>query len=228
MTPVATYTKRATMKNYITLLATFLISTTTSVHALLVPAGLVNGDRYHIIFKTSGTIDGTSSDIATYNNFVNAAAASGTETAGATYSVIASTPTVSAAANIASITSSPYPIYNTLGELVFNNGSEIFGGNLQNLARYDESGVQRNGLHWTGSNHATGGSFLPLGGPGIIHYGENSLGSASWLQRGGSNSSSTYALLGISEELTATVPEPSTAIPLFGLLAVVAWKRNRK
>ena len=54
-------------------------NTPTEVHGdwALVPSGLGPGDSFRLLFITSGTRDGTSSSIGTYNTFVQNAAASG-------------------------------------------------------------------------------------------------------------------------------------------------------
>ena len=45
---------------------------------LITPAGLNAGDKFTAVFVTSGTIDATSGSTATYDAFVQAAAAAGT------------------------------------------------------------------------------------------------------------------------------------------------------
>jgi hypothetical protein len=68
------------------------------------PTGLEAGDEYRLVFVTSGTTAAISSDIATYNAFVVAAAASITDFSGTvegstTWTAIGSAATVNANAN---------------------------------------------------------------------------------------------------------------------------------
>ena len=57
-------------------LAVFQLQTSVASAGVIVPipGGLNEGDHFRIIFVTSGTIDGTSSNIADYNAFVNSQA----------------------------------------------------------------------------------------------------------------------------------------------------------
>jgi len=59
----------------------------------LVPPGLSPGDQYRLAFLTSAGINGTSADIATYDNFVNTFVDETTslEALGGTWSAIATT-----------------------------------------------------------------------------------------------------------------------------------------
>jgi len=71
----------------------------TSAYAVLfVPVGLAPGDSYQLAFVTSATTNATSSDINSYNSFVQAAAdAAGIGSSeGVTWSAIASTSAINA------------------------------------------------------------------------------------------------------------------------------------
>jgi len=87
--------------------------------ALQTPAGLSPGESFRFIFVTDGSTTGTSSNIADYNNFVNAQAG------GATYNgsvvswlAIASTSTVNAIDNVGRLSD---PVYLSNGTQVFSN-----------------------------------------------------------------------------------------------------------
>jgi len=95
---------------------------------LTTPTGLNPGDTFRFAFVTTGTINATSTNIATYNTFVN------TDAAGATYggslvnwSAIASTTAVNTFTNTGSglLTDS---VYRTDGIKVANNTSRSGGG----------------------------------------------------------------------------------------------------
>ena len=63
---------------------------------LTTPPGLKPGEQFQFIFLTNGTTDATSTDIDTYNNFVNKQAQGATyDGQTVTWYAIASTPTVS-------------------------------------------------------------------------------------------------------------------------------------
>lgn len=124
--------------------------------ALVTPAGLNPGDTFHLIFVTSGTTDAYSSDISTYNAFVQSTADS--EGIGSTIGLtnwlaLASTPTVNAADNLATIfnNQSNVPIYNMGGQIVSNSLLDLWSTGSINSILYEENGTPNYDDVWTGT-----------------------------------------------------------------------------
>ena len=94
------------------------------------------GDTYRLIFTTSTTRNATSSNVADYNAFVNAAAAGSSafpNLGDATWYAIASTPTVDARDNTLTNKAVPHPdaaFYLTDGSTLFaGNNNDLWSGN---------------------------------------------------------------------------------------------------
>jgi hypothetical protein len=196
--------------------------------ALLVPAGLAPGEPYQLAFVTSLGTGATSGDIGFYNAFVQAAAdAAGIgATEAVTWSAIASTATVDANTN--AVVSAK--VFNMNSELVatgfadFWDGSHTTGVGID----YNENGVGTNFNVWTGTlANGTGGGLNALGNPVAI-WGESTLSSGSWVNRGAQNTTVVYRLYGLSEPLTAPIPEPHTWMMLLAGLALVGMTAGRR
>jgi len=122
-----------------------------------IPAELGPGDRFHLIFSSNATRDGTSGDIANYNSFVQEAADSagvgGSE--GVSWFAVASTETVNARDNVI-VTA---PVYNTRNytdtdsdmELVATDSTDMWDGSILESVDWDEFGGRVGGDAWTGS-----------------------------------------------------------------------------
>jgi len=215
------------------------------------PAGLSPGDRFRIAFVTGATTTGSSSDIASYNLFVNTAAGGATYNGSVvTFYAIGSTATVNAYDNIRSTTMND-PVYLAGGALVapsITGTSGLWSGALVNRIATDIDGtvVSPNGngtdrIVYTGSLVDGTASSRPLGysfgrPPLQPVISEASIGQATggtdaaWI-RNGSNSeaSSSRSLYGISETLTvAPVPEPSAYAMALAGLACGGYLRFRR
>jgi hypothetical protein len=124
--------------------------------ALIAPSGLNVGDKFHLIFVTSGTTDAYSSDISTYNAFVQSTA--NNEGIGNTINLtdwraLASTPTLNASDNLAPIfnNQSNVPIYNMGGLIVSNSLLDLWSTGSINTILYEENGNPNYGDVWTGT-----------------------------------------------------------------------------
>ena len=216
------------------------------------PAGLNPGDRFRIAFVTGATTTGSSSDITSYNLFVNTAAGGATYNGSAvTFYAIGSTATVNAFDNIRSTTMND-PVYLAGGALVapsITGANGLWSGALVNRIATDIDGtvVSPDGsgndrFVFTGSLVDGTASSQPLGyrTPGfppfvppqsVASIGQATGGTdAAWIRDGGgSNADFSRSLYGISETLTvASVPEPSTCVSLLAGLACGGYLRVRR
>jgi len=218
------------------------------------PAGLNPGDRFRIAFVTgTTTADISSTDIASYNLFVNTAAGGATYNGSVvTFYAIGSTATVNAYDNIRSTTMND-PVYLAGGALVapsITGANGLWSGALVNRIATDIDGtvVSPNGsgsdrVVYTGSLVDGTASSEPLGfffGGGspfdppqfLTSTGKATGGTdAAWIRDGGGSTASfSRSLYGISETLTvAPVPEPSTYVmALAGLACGSYWRVRRR
>ena len=180
--------------------------------ALSTPAGLSPGESFRFIFVTDGTTQATSTDIAYYNNFVNAQAGGATYNGSVvTWDAIASTPTVNAIDNVGQTLT---PVYLANGLLATTSTTELglwTDGPSPYPFDVDLNGNYRFVRTWTGS--LPGGYSNPLYALGdstaVFGYSYNNL----WLASGAA-ATTTLSLYGVSQVLiaTAAVPEPSTLL----------------
>ena len=212
------------------------------------PAGLNPGDRFRIAFVTGATTTGSSSNIASYNLFVNTAAGGATYNGSAvTFYAIGSTATVNAYDNIRSTTMND-PVYLAGGALVapsITGTSGLWSGALVNRIATDIDGTVvspdgngNNRFVFTGTLVDGTASSEPLGyrTPGFFSQSVASRGQATggtdaaWIgEGGGSNANLRQSLYGISETLTvASVPEPSTCAMALAGLACGGYLRVRR
>jgi len=217
------------------------------------PAGLNPGDRFRIAFVTgTTTADISSTDITSYNLFVNTAAGGATYNGSAvTFYAIGSTATVNAYDNIHSTTMND-PVYLAGGALVapsITGANGLWSGALVNRIATDIDGTvvspdgDGNDRHvFTGTLVDGTASSKPLGylNPGVPPIVpaqfQTSLGQATgytdaaWIDVGGYGTVFfSQSLYGISETLTvASVPEPSTCVSLLAGLACGGYLRFRR
>jgi len=208
------------------------------------PAGLNPGDRFRIAFVTGTTTTGSSSDIASYNLFVNTAAGGATYNGSVvTFYAIGSTATVNAFDNIRSTTMND-PVYLAGGALVapsITGTSGLWSGALVNRIATDIDGtvVSPDGGGndrdvFTGTLVDGTASSKPLGyyqpasyrtpGGFVASLGQaTGYTDAAWI-RNGSNSevSSSRSLYGISETLTVASPSSVPEIDPAGMGSVLA------
>ncbi len=198
------------------------------------PEGLVEGDTYQLTFVTSAAMSPHNSNIGDYNLFVNNQASLNLELAAFSWMAIASTPTVNAHDNAVV----QGPVFNTNGNLVANDATDMWDGNIQNAILYNQFGVEENPslAVWTGSNSdgTSLGSNFSLGGP-WPYYGGLDKKNGQWITwgpwGGGGGLAFDGHIYALSQEITvpSAVPVPA-AIWLFGsgILGLIGFSRRKK
>ena len=221
------------------------------------PTGLQAGSQFRIIFVTPGTTTATSSDIGTYDTFVNQQAAGATFN-GQTihWSAIGSTDSTGASVHIGVTGATVYMVNGLNGTNLVEVASSdsiagLWSGNaLVNEPTKDLAGTTFTGLIWTGTSgvgteYATdvGGvrKYWGLGSsvsyPGFDSHVEGGSSNAivnpyDWVSLGYSNGlqlkTDSYQMYAISDVLIA-VPEPSTLlISGLGIFVVALNRKLRK
>ncbi len=211
----------------------------SSAHAapITLPTGLNVGDQYRLVFVTRFATTASSTNIADYNTFVQAAAdASSLSALGATWTAIGSTATVDARDNTnTNPASTGVVIYNLNDQLVASNNADLWDGTISAAINFDETGMT--GLAsdpFTGTTSSGVASANPLGSvfPDLVDTGTASAVTAEWITATGGETPGffTRSLYAISDVLTvqAAVPEPG-ALAMFGLgLAGLGFARRRR
>jgi hypothetical protein len=200
--------------------------------------------QYEIAFVTTQGTTATSSNIATYNNFVTAQADQDSILSGlvgATWKAIASTagtPGVNANVNAPSVAG--IPVFNTDGQLVAysTTASPLYSGaTLTDNIDYDQHGNQN--LYqavWTGSTaNGAADPISPLGGsvPPIIGIDSNGTMGTGWIAAGSAPflpSTAPLPLYALSSPLT--VPEPATlslvCVAALGVVGASLVRRRKR
>ena len=186
-----------------------------------VPAELAGtpGAKYHLAFITEDIHDMVSSDIATYNSFVDGLGdAIPGKPAGLPADIrwrcIASTTATSAAVNISTwgdpLDTGQYPVY-----LIGGSGSKVKAtraGLWTSSLLYPINAADTGGVHeWvaiTGTS-PSGSQSLPLGTGADVGIGQPNMTSSQWVTGGIVSSPFSGHFYAISEPLT--VPTPTTA-----------------
>lgn len=208
---------------------------------ITIPAGLNPGDQYRLAFVTTTTRDGTSSNIADYNEFVSAAANSQTELTalGTRWMAIVSTFTIDARDNTGTNPSSTgVPIYLLDGNKIADNNADLWDGNLDAALNITETGaptVLADDDVWTGSTQfglAFAGARLGEGVGNVLVGSSNSTNSL-WITANVESEFSQNSLYGISGVLTVTavttVPEPGAlGVLALGLLGLGFARRKKQ
>lgn len=195
------------------------------------PTGLAPGTHYRLMFVTSDGITGTSSDISTYNSFVNVEAALNPLLPSTTWYALASTSTVAAANNIACAgLCASAPIYDVLSNLIAPNTAALLTGGAAAL-NYDETGAATTSNTWTGSD-VTGQSVsgLSMGDLGPLQGNPSQGGGNLWVVNYGWDATASFPVTAISGDLVvpADVPEPASAALLAAGVAALSLARRRR
>ena len=217
--------------------------------SVLVPSVLSVGDKFHYIFVTSGTTDAFSADISTYNAFVQATADSagiGSSIGLTNWRALASTPTISAAVNLAPLFNdqNSIPIYNMGSDansnfnIVASSLMDLWANGSTNNILYEEDGTPNYGNVWTGTT-LSGNAYpnLALGSSTGFSSYAFPYNTESNIYAGYTNQFIQWHLYGVSQELIvlengnvalSAVPVPAAAwlfgSGLLGLVGVVRRK----
>jgi hypothetical protein len=244
-------TQRQTMKK-INLLKSFTAACALCIIAMspaavqaapIVDPGLGTGNQYRLMFRTSVTMDATSSNIADYNAFVTGVANANATLAslGSTWMVVGSTTTVDARDNTNTnpFTETGVPIYLLDGTTkIADNNADLWDGTIDAFVNRNE-----NGDLFTGGSVFTGtqgnGTAFPTGelGSGAFTFaGLPNATNSGWVSASAPANTTQltfFAISGLIEDGVAqnsAVPEPGT-LAIFGLSLVglgIARRRARQ
>lgn len=217
-------------------------STSYASSITIVPAGLVDGDTYRLVFVTADTYTATDSNIADYNAEVTAEADSVTALAdlGTTWSVIGSTSTVSAIDNIGE--DPDVPIYNLEGGEVADDATTNLDGlfntsidfPINSKIDYNEFGLidsMTDNTVWTGTlTDGQSDVAYALGNGGNVMTGSFPANSYNWIDDGDpQNPSTPLYLYAISGVLTyESTPEPATTGTMLMGVAILYLAARRR
>jgi hypothetical protein len=226
------------------LLATLSLAGVASatVYEMPTPEDYQPGQKFRIMFITSGTISATSTDISTYDNFVMEQAG------GATY--CGGTVAFKAVASIGSMNARDHVGGFGSGVQVFMpNGNRVAlgmtDGNWGDLwsgspggGRPIDCGINGQSLGyslvWTGTDYdgISSGTWGAMGGESVV-YGWNGWMQSIFSTQDRMSSSESLRMYAISEELTVGMPGTGAAVPapgaaaLVGLAGVLGCRRRR-
>ena len=212
-----------------------LVGTTQQANAALIttPSGLSAGDKYRLVFVTSGTRDATSSNIADYNTFVTNAANAVPELAalGTQWFVIGSTPLVNVRDNTGTSLPGGLPIFLLNDTKLVDDYSDLWDNNIDVPLNRTEMDTEISGRVFSGSDGFGATDGLALGNTtlGRVTYGlSNSANGQDWIRTQNEASDIPLHFYAISGELTA-VPVPA-AVWLFGsgLLGMIGIARRKR
>jgi autotransporter-associated beta strand protein len=175
--------------------------------ALATPSGLNPGDTFRFVFVTQGTTNALSTDISTYDTFVDNAAS----TAGLTYGgsdlnwqVLGSTAAVSAVSRLPlSITT---PFYRIDGAKVANNAAQIWSTTddlllINSISHSEYNTVESNPDTWKGTR-TNGTALEPLGGQYSALVGLFLQLDPTWKFKGSATNTALKHLYAVSEAVT--------------------------
>jgi hypothetical protein len=212
---------------------TLLLMTSEAQALTLVPPNLSPGSPYRLVFVTSTAQVATSSNINTYNTFVDNTAngVPAIAAVGVTWTAIGSTNTVDAINNTAT-TGIGVPIYRLDGVQVANDYPDLWDGTIANSISVAEDGTNIPHDVWTGTNInglAAGPSVL---GNASVALAGSIFTNNAWIFAS-SNPPTIYGGLsfyGISDTLIvpfSSTPEPNSllgCITTGGLMLLMRYR----
>ena len=229
-------------KKILALLISGVFATTMASQGAVItmPSGLSAGDQYRLVFVTSTTTTATSTDINTYNTFVNNLAITaglntiaGTVEGSTTWTAIGSTSSVNARDNTGTTgAGTGIGIYLLNDTAIATSYADLWDGTIDNLFNVDEqgdSGPYANRQVWTGTNGDGSTGADPLG-TATPEFGKTNMDSTPnfWINRLSGPTwpnTATYHLFAISEVLTVPEPSSTSLLGLGGL--ALALRRSR-
>lgn len=208
-----------------------LAATSVQAQVTTLPSSLLFGQKYYLAFVTSGSISGTSANVADYDAFVQAQAnLNGLGTISGvpvTWKALVSTPSISAFNHLG--ISGSTPIFRLNDVQIASGSSDLWDGNLSAALNVDQFGTTlTSGTAWTGTqDNGLAYPGLELGSSTPIFGGPNAT-TAPWLVSGSGTNSNTFRVYAFSQELIA-VPEPtSISLAIGGGLVAAAWTARRR
>lgn len=184
------------------------------------PPGLEVGAKYHYVFVSSTTRDGTSGDVEDYDAHVQAAAdaagigaASGTAQ-DITWRAIVSVGDANASmihARDHAVVGADVPVYNLRFDLLATGFEDLWDGEIETSIAFDERGDLRLGDAWTGSladGTADPVEYLGSAAP-TAWCGSSTSSSATWLHLFNPSIFSRLHVFALSEELTVEANDES-------------------
>ena len=208
--------------------------------AFIPPAGV---PEYRLIFITADQIAGTSSSIATYNNFATSEAALNPSLPSTVWTAVASTDSISAVNNIACTPAcTNIPIYLVDGTEVAASSTALFNAATTSLLAgigETQNGGGLAGYAWTGSfstglpaiTAATSTDSTLGSAGGISEYGLAGNTDGTAIDNGSYSNSTSQSIYAISGVIAGSqpVPEPvSASLLAVGGLATGWFGRNRR
>ena len=236
-------------KKILALLISGVFATTMASQAAVItmPSGLSHGDQYRLVFVTSTTTAATSSDITTYNTFVDGLATTagldtiaGTVEGTTTWTVMGSTASVNVRTNTSTTgAGTGIGIYTLNSAQIAADYTDLWDGGLPNPLWITEQGDILDTQVWTGSswNGTTWGGNELGAADGTGEYGqsrrteaEGVTGGRYWMARfnvaPSGNTTNSYSLYAISGILTVPEPSSTALLGLGGLALMLRRKRS--
>ncbi len=180
----------------------------------LKPSGLAAGAQFRLLFVTSTQRDGTATDIATYNTYVQTRAKAGhsaiADSCGNRFKVVGSTSTVDARDNTGT-TGTGVPIHWLTGSKLADNYADFYDGTWDSYSVKTESGggLSGNVAVITGSNTDGTRHNAHFGHSAAIRNGVVQSG-ADPISAGTTPPSFTRYLFGLSPVFTVAAPPDAT------------------
>ena len=180
----------------------------------LKPSGLAAGAQFRLLFVTSTQRDGSATDIATYNTYVQTRAKAGhsaiTDSCGNRFTVVGSTSAVDARDNTGT-TGTGVPIYWLTGSKLADNYADFYDGTWDSYSVKLESGggLSGNVSVFTGSNTDGTKHNAHFGHSAAIRNGVVQSG-ADPISAGTTPPSFTRHLFGLSPVFTVAAPPDAT------------------
>lgn len=185
--------------------------------------GLVNGERFRVIYVTPHAITATSSSRSTYDDFVTARGQNlewqGSSVQG--WNALAFFGDGTSMADVIDEAGEDVPFYRPDGELIANNKADLLDGSIRAGISINNS-LNDVGLQnvWTGQ---TAGSLFNnntlVGSDAMTFFGRTTATNSRWAQYGRTSDAAGLRLYGVSEVLQVG---SATAVPELSSLAYFA------